>query len=348
LIEQQRLAEEARKIIEKEARVMEERRVAEEQRLAEEHRQSEMWFTEQVKVEDYNNQPEKMYKEVETWENGVLDIQFVDMGQSSESDPSSSIPFVSPVNSESNLAFTAPEPKPKSTEEMWQSVSLTKVQGGSIKTCSLSEDIQRVEVFLRTDGRPLNANVELWSGPDNIPQKTSVYVEDGLTRSFRATIECFGSSNAIAIRNTGPMELPLTAGIEADYADKDISENPTNFIPKADPKLLQGGAVYTKSFSGGVKSVQIMLESNGRPLNAKIELLQGPNNGKQIMEIYSDNGTLRPFYAIVDTPGTGNVVKIVNTGTIEFPLSAFVEPYIVDDDYKPPDEGPSRKGYIWT
>ena len=111
-------------------------------------------------------------------------------------------------------------------------LSLTRVQGGSIKICSLTEDVQRVEVLLLTDGRPLNANVKMRSGPpDNAPQKTSEFVEDGLAQALRATIECIGSSNSVAIRtNTGPMELllPMTAGIETNFSDKDSNENPTD------------------------------------------------------------------------------------------------------------------------
>ena len=253
------------------------------------------------------------------------------------------------VQGQSSLAVSREAGAIVSTEEMWEQLAPVTVQGGSLRTCSFDEDVERVEVFLKTEGRPLNANVELWQGPDNSPQKMSVYLEDGSLRPFRCTIECPGSSNAVAIRNTGQMEFPLTAGIEADFGGPASTGSPSEILAATSTsRTIQGGAVYTTPFSPAVQSVQVMLKSDGRPLNARVELLQGPNNNKQVMEIYTEDGCERTFYAVIDTPGTGNVVRIVNTATVEFPLTACVEPYIVDETVVDEDTAKGGRGMTWS
>jgi hypothetical protein len=237
--------------------------------------------------------------------------------------------------------------RPMSTQEKFEEITPVAVQGGSLRTCSFNEEVDRVTVFLKTEGRPLNANVELWQGPDNSPQKMSVYLEDGSLRPFRACVESPGSSNAIAIRNTGQMEFPLTAGLEVDMEGND--QGPAaELLRNSDYRTVQGGAVYTTPFPPSVQSVQVMLKSDGRPLNARVELLQGPNNNKQVMEIYTEDGQARPFYAIIDTPGSGNVVRIVNTATVEFPLTAAVEAFLVDETHFDDTSSSSSGGMTWS
>jgi len=216
--------------------------------------------------------------------------------------------------------------------QIWDRSSPVTVQGGSLKTWSFADPaVERVQVVLGTEGRPLDADIELWQGPDNTPHKMRVYVEDGSVRPFSAVIDTPRGPNTIAIRNTGQLEFPLSAFV-ADDAKNDRG-GPGALPPSADfqnaPKTIQGGALRTYPFDPSVESVQCLLKTDGRPLNARIELLQGPNNNKQVVELYTEDGMDRPFYMVIESPGSGNVVRIVNSATVEFPLTAWVEPYLV-------------------
>jgi hypothetical protein len=51
-------------------------------------------------------------------------------------------------------------------DDSWHNSRPVKVQGGSLRTWSFeSPRIEYVQVLMKTEGRPLNAEVELWQGP---------------------------------------------------------------------------------------------------------------------------------------------------------------------------------------
>merc|ERR1719482_2708151 len=204
------------------------------------------------------------------------------------------------------------------------------VQGGSLRTWSYrSPAVEQVQVVLGTEGRPLDADIELWHGPDNTPVKMRVYVENGQMRPFSAVIETPRGPNTVAIRNIGQIEFPIAANVVADEVD----------LPSPDAHsfatTVQGGALRTYPFDPTVDSVEVLIKTDGRPLNARIELLQGPNNNKQVIELYTEDGCDRPFFCILETPGAGNVVRIVNTSPVEFPMACSVVPHSVNDMMAP-------------
>eukprot|EP00339_Tiarina_fusa_P003017 CAMPEP_0117022280 /NCGR_PEP_ID=MMETSP0472-20121206/16761_1 /TAXON_ID=693140 ORGANISM="Tiarina fusus, Strain LIS" /NCGR_SAMPLE_ID=MMETSP0472 /ASSEMBLY_ACC=CAM_ASM_000603 /LENGTH=304 /DNA_ID=CAMNT_0004728093 /DNA_START=75 /DNA_END=989 /DNA_ORIENTATION=+ len=218
--------------------------------------------------------------------------------------------------------------KPDRSDGEAKAVDPVTVQGGSLRTWSFATTkIERVQVKLSTNGRPLNADVDLWQGPDNTPQKMAVYIEDGALRPFNAIVETPRGQNTVAVLNTASMEYPLSAEVAAGTAGADMYDLASEGV------TVQGGAIKTYSFGAPVGSVQILLKTDGRPLNARLELLQGPNNNKQVIDVYTEDGLDRPFYAIIETPGSGNVIRIVNTATMEYPLTCSVDPYSVEPGF---------------
>ena len=210
------------------------------------------------------------------------------------------------------------------------------IQGGSLRTWSYrSPGIEQVQVILSTEGRPLDADVEVWHGPDNTPCKMRVYVENGQLRPFSAVIETPRGPNTVAVRNIGQVEFPIAANCITEWEGID---KPTVECLEASA-TIQGGALRTYPFDPLVDSVQVLLRTDGRPLNARIELLQGPNNNKQVVEVYTEDGCDRPFFCILRTPWAGNVVRVVNTAPVEFPLTASVVPDMINTEM-------SREAYI--
>ena len=151
--------------------------------------------------------------------------------------------------------------------EIWDNSSPVIVQGGSLRTWSFANPaIESVQVLLKTEGRPLDADVELWQGPDNTPHKMRVYVEDGALRTFIAVIGTPRGPNTVAIRNIGQLEFPLDAVVRPDR-DDGLAANIASVAKRSE--TIQGGALRTYPFDPSVDSVAIILKTDGRPLNAR-------------------------------------------------------------------------------
>ena len=153
-----------------------------------------------------------------------------------------------------------------------------------------------------------------------------VYCENGQLRPFSAVIETPRGPNTVAIRNIGQIEFPIRASV----TDGNVATPSDTCIVES--KTVQGGALRTYAFDPNVGRVEILLKTDGRPLNARIELLQGPNNNKQVIELYTEDGCDRPFFCVLETPGSGNVVRIVNTAPVEFPMTAGVVAHSINEN----------------
>jgi hypothetical protein len=80
------------------------------------------------------------------------------------------------------------------------------------------------------------------------------------------------------------------------------------------------------NFAANVQRVQVLLSTDKLMLNAKIEVLNGPNNIKQSFEIFTNNGLLNSLYVVFNLPGSGNTVRVTNIAPLEFPCKAYAGP----------------------
>lgn len=212
------------------------------------------------------------------------------------------------------------------------------LQGNTRSTVGVPFGNQRSEVYLETEGRPLDTEIELWDGPGNTPTKMKVYSEDGRLRPFRAYVNNpsrSGSPSTMSIRNSGPMEFPMSASVGADMSSPGAMRAADSGRPgfASSPTSssfnlvdVQGGSLKTWSLDGNVGSAEVTIETDGLPMYAVVELWGCGGHVKQLAEIYNDDGYARPFSAIVETPGGANTICVRNKGPIAYPMKASVEP----------------------
>jgi len=198
---------------------------------------------------------------------------------------------------------------------------LVKIQGTTRHTWNFNDISKEIlQVALSTGGRPMNTDLQLWIGPDWTPVTVKAYSEDGKVRPIQTLIGTRNKSANLEVRNTAGSEFPIDA--TASYATESLAEARVK-LGQTPGDYIEGKAIYTKTFGPEVGQVQVLLETDGRMLNAKVELLNGPNNVKQAFEIFTNNGKLNSLFVVFDTPGEGNVVRVTNLAPLEFPCNAY-------------------------
>lgn len=208
------------------------------------------------------------------------------------------------------------------------------VQGSGSRATWVSPDpygTDEMNVHLGTAGRPLHANVEHWSGPNNSPSRMQLYSEDGGARpwitKFRTPTNV--GSGVTQVRNTGPMEFPIEASVSATNSPEraaEIGATPRPAGQMTRPTTIHGGALKTFSFDHSAKEVYLEITSDGLPVHARVEIWQGPSNTKAIANIYTDHGLRRPWSALIPLPGYGASICILNVGPMAYPIKVSMDP----------------------
>lgn len=214
----------------------------------------------------------------------------------------------------------------------WETLDSVKIQGGALRTWAFpSADLSRVYLDMTTfgppEGYPLNVHIDLNEGPDNTPQTIDIYSGKGRLRPFKCWIETPEGKSACFIRNKSPLEFPISARVGAEMTNEGSSgivEASDAIYEMSEEMKIQGGSVRSYDLDADIETVKITMSTDGRPLMAQAELIQGPNAPKYTIDIYTEDGLIRPFTFCMVTPGAGNTVRLINTAPYEFPLSAQI------------------------
>jgi len=202
--------------------------------------------------------------------------------------------------------------------------SLTqRVEGMTRKTWKFN-DITKdtVQVAVTSEGRPVNADVQLWIGPDWTPMTLQAYSEDGKARPIQTIVGTRNKAATIEIRNVGEYEFPFNAA--SNYATGAMATLPKDMPAATEGERVDGGAIRSYPLDPATEALEVVLKTDGKQLNAKVELLNAPNNAKQTYEIFTNNGLLNPLCLCFNTPDAGNTLRVVNLASVEFPCNVHL------------------------
>jgi len=203
---------------------------------------------------------------------------------------------------------------------------VVRCEGNSRKSFGfndLSKDT--IQVAMKTEGRPLDATVEVWIGPDWTPYELKCFSDDGRQFPVQTLVGTRNKEAELELRNTAPYEMPFT--VACSYAKAPLADIRKKIPQTEEKRTVQGGgSVYSIPLPAGMKQARVFLTTDTKQLNAKVELLNGPNNIKQAFKIFTNNGVLNSFYCVFETPGAGNTIRITNLAPMEFPSYAYVAP----------------------
>jgi hypothetical protein len=193
-----------------------------------------------------------------------------------------------------------------------------RIEGSTRKTWKFNDLTKdRVQLEVTSEGRPVNAEVQLWLGPDWTPFSMKAYSEDGKLRPVHTLIGTRNKSAMIEVRNVGDDTFPFTAA--SNYAKGVMAELPHDIPANTPGERVDGGALRSYPIAVESEQVEVVLNTDGKQLNARVELLNAPNNPKQTFEIFTNNGELNSLVVCFNLPDAGNTVRILNLAPVEFP-----------------------------
>jgi hypothetical protein len=199
-----------------------------------------------------------------------------------------------------------------------------RIEGHTRKTWKFTDTTKdRVQVALTSEGRPVHSDVHLWLGPNYTPFSIKAYSEDGKLRPVQALIGTKKKEVTVEVKNVGESDFPIKAA--SNYAKGALAELPIEMPASTQGERVDGQALRSYPLSPAAKQLEVILNTEGRQLKARVELLNAPNNPKQTFEVYATDGQLTSLCICFDTPDEGNTVRILNLSPVEFPLNIHLK-----------------------
>jgi len=220
-----------------------------------------------------------------------------------------------------------------------------RIEGGNtLKTFQMPSHATRVQYIIKSPGgRPIKAKVELWIGPIRCVHEMIYDCMNGGSFPLRATLEFKRVMPVLKVSACGSYEFPLECGVfvPSPEESKAIGAATSDMFYSAPMKdRVQGGSTIDNK-GGAIRSfsidptwdkTQIMVWSKDvgrKSYKTNIEVLQGPNNQKQHINLRC-GGSTQPWHAVIDTPGSDwmircNSKKYLEDGLFEIAVAPYGE-----------------------
>ena len=214
---------------------------------------------------------------------------------------------------------------------------VARVLGQSRHTFSMQDASKEVvQLAMHSpNGRPVDSDIELWIGPDWTPAKINCHTEDGVKYPIQTLIGTRNKTANIELMNIGPEAMPIDAA--CSYAIEPLASERESMAEEEEGIYVEGGSVKTQPIPAEVDQVQVLLVTEGKTLDAHIELLNGPNNAKVQYKIFTNNGELNSLFVVFECPQDANAIRVRNLSTQEFPCRFYVRASVIGEE----DLGPS-------
>mmetsp|Transcript_89276 Transcript_89276/g.268464 ORF Transcript_89276/g.268464 Transcript_89276/m.268464 type:complete len:265 (+) Transcript_89276:3-797(+) len=239
------------------------------------------------------------------------------------------------------------------TTELWapEKKADIRIEGGqTLKTFQMPSHAERVQYVLSSPGsRPIKAKVELWIGPIRCVHEMKYDCMNGGSFPLKATLKFKKLSPVLKVSTDGTFEFPLECGVFVpspdesanieDMLEKDMFYNSPmkDRVQGGSTIDNKGGAIRTFAIDPKWDKTQLMIWSKDvgrKSFKTNIEILQGPNNAKQFLDLRC-GGSTQPYHAVINTPGSGwmircNSKKYLEDGLFEIAVAPFGEEVAYD------------------